>query len=114
MRFVLFYEHAEDYNYFTGEIAKELTGRGHEVFIHDLVNPSRPSYSMQEFMAFCERKVDAVICFNRAGIHNDTFINLWDMMDACALHVLVDRCGCILPWKSILANISSSAVMRST
>ena len=91
MRFVLFYEHAEDYNYFTAEIAKELTGRGHEVFIHDLVNPSRPSYSIQELMTFCARKVDAVVCFNRAGIHNDTFINLWDMMDACTLHILVDH-----------------------
>lgn len=91
MRFILFYEHAEDYNYFTGEIAQELAGRGHEVFIHDLVNPSRPSYSMQELMTFCERKVDVVVCFNRAGIHNDTFINLWDMMDACTLHILVDH-----------------------
>ena len=91
MRIVLFYEHAEDYNYFTGEIARELTGRGHDVFILDLSNLSRPFHSMQEFMAFCEQRVDAIVCYNRAGIHNDAFIDMWDTMGACTLHILVDH-----------------------
>lgn len=91
MRFVLFYESTESFNYFTDEIDKELTNRGHETFILDLLNPTKPSHSMQEFMAFCERKVDAIVCFNRAGIHNDTFIGLWDTMDACTLHILMDH-----------------------
>ena len=91
MRFVLFYESTESFNYFTDEIAKELAGRGHETFILDLINMTRPSHSMQELMTFCERKVDAIVCFNRAGIHNDTFISLWDTMDACTLHILMDH-----------------------
>lgn len=91
MRFILFYESTESFNYFTDEIEKELAGRGHDTFILDLLNLSRPSHSMQELMTFCERKVDAVICFNRAGIHNDTFIDLWNMMDACTLHILMDH-----------------------
>lgn len=91
MRFVLFYESTESFNYFTDEIAGELARRGHETFILDLINMTRPSHSMQELMTFCERKVDAIVCFNRAGIHNDTFINLWDTMDACTLHILMDH-----------------------
>lgn len=91
MRFILFYESTESFNYFTDEIAKELSSRGHETFILDLLNPSRPSHSMQELMTFCERRVDAVVCFNRAGIHTDTYIDLWNMMDACALHILMDH-----------------------
>ena len=91
MRFVLFYESTESFNYFTDEIAKELAKRGHDTFILDLLNPSRASHSMEELMSFCEQKVDAIVCFNRAGIHNDTFINLWDMMDACTLHILMDH-----------------------
>ena len=91
MRFVLFYESTESFNYFTDEIAKELTNRGHETFVLDLLNLSRPGHSTQELMTFCERKVDAVVCFNRAGIHNDTYIDLWDMMDACTLHILMDH-----------------------
>ena len=91
MRFILFYESTESFNYFSDEIAKELAKRGHETFILDLLNPSRASHSTEELMSFCERKVDAVICFNRAGIHNETFINLWDMMDACTLHILMDH-----------------------
>ena len=91
MRFVLFYESTESFNYFTDEIAGELARRGHETFILDLINMARPSHSMQELMTFCERKVDAIVCFNRAGIHNDTFIGLWDTMDACTLHILMDH-----------------------
>ena len=91
MRFILFYESTESFNYFTDEIAKELTNRGHDIFILDLLNLSRPSHSTQELMIFCEQKVDAVICFNRAGIHNDTYIDLWDMMDTCTLHILMDH-----------------------
>lgn len=91
MRFVLFYESTESFNYFTGEIAQELTRRGHDAFILDLLNPTRPSHSMQELMTFCGQKVDAVICFNRAGIHDDNYINLWNMMDACSLHILMDH-----------------------
>lgn len=91
MRFVLFYESTESFNYFTDEIAGELARRGHETFILDLINMTRPSHSMQDLMTFCERKVDAIVCFNRAGIHNDTFINLWDTMDACTLHILMDH-----------------------
>lgn len=91
MRFVLFYESTESFNYFTDEIAGELVRRGHETFILDLINMARPSHSMQELMTFCEQKVDAIVCFNRAGIHNDTFIGLWDTMDACTLHILMDH-----------------------
>lgn len=91
MRFILFYESTESFNYFTDEIANELTNRGHETFILDLLNPTEPSHSMQELMSFCEQKVDAVIVFNRAGIHNDTYIDLWNMMDACTLHILMDH-----------------------
>lgn len=91
MRFILFYESTESFNYFTDEIADELHKRGHDTFILDLLDPSRPSHSMQELMNFCEQKADAVICFNRAGIHNDIFINLWDTMDACTLHILMDH-----------------------
>ena len=91
MRFVLFYESTESFNYFTDEIANELDKRGHDTFILDLLNPTRPSHSMQEFTAFCERKVDAVVCFNRVGIHDDNYINLWNMMDACILHILMDH-----------------------
>lgn len=91
MRFVLFYESTESFNYFTDEIAAELAKRGHDTFILDLLNPTGPSHSMQELMIFCEKKVDAVICFNRVGIHDDNFINLWNMMDACTLHILMDH-----------------------
>lgn len=91
MRFILFYESTESFNYFTDEIAKELSNRGHDTFILDLINLTRPSHSMQEFMAFCENRVDAVICFARAGIHNDTFIDLWNTMDVCTLHILMDH-----------------------
>lgn len=91
MRFILFYESTESFNYFTDEIAGELAGRGHETFILDLVDPSKPCHSTEEFMTFCERNVDAVICFNRAGIHNDTFINLWDTLGAVTLHILMDH-----------------------
>lgn len=91
MRFILFYESTESFNYFTDEIAKELSNRGHDTFILDLINLTRPSHSMQEFMAFCEKHVEAVICFARAGIHNDTFIDLWNTMDVCALHILMDH-----------------------
>ncbi|MDD6810710.1 MAG: glycosyltransferase [Lachnospiraceae bacterium] len=91
MRFVLFYEATESFNYFTDEIAHELANRGHDTFILDLLNPAAPSHSMQELMSYCEQKVDAVICFNRAGIHNDTYIDLWNMMDACTVHILMDH-----------------------
>ncbi|MCH5259949.1 MAG: glycosyltransferase family 1 protein [Lachnospiraceae bacterium] len=91
MRFVLFYEVTESFNYFTDEIAKELARRGHDIFILDLIHPTGPSHSTQELMSFCERKVDAVVCFNRVGIHDDNYINLWNMMDACALHILMDH-----------------------
>lgn len=91
MRFVLFYESTESFNYFTDEIAKELTNRGHDTFILDLLNPNHTDHSMQEFMTFCGDKVDAVICFNRVGIHDDNYINLWNMMGACTLHILMDH-----------------------
>ncbi len=91
MRFVLFYESTESFNYFTDEIARELTARGHETFTLDLLDPARPEHSMEEFMTFCEKKPDAIVCFNRAGIHNDTFINLWDTLDVCTLHILMDH-----------------------
>lgn len=91
MRFVLFYESTESFNYFTDEIARELTGRGHEAFTLDLLQPSRSGHSMEEFMAFCEIRPDAVICFNRAGIHNDAYIDLWNSMGACVLHILMDH-----------------------
>lgn len=91
MRFILFYEATESFNYFTDEIAHELAERGHDTFILDLLNPATPSHSMQELMDYCGQKVDAVICFNRAGIHNDTYIDLWNMMDACTVHILMDH-----------------------
>lgn len=91
MRFVLFYESTESFNYFTDEIAKELESRGHETFILDLLNLTRPDHSMDGFMTFCAQKVDAVLCFNRAGIHNDTFIDLWDTLGAVTLHILMDH-----------------------
>ncbi len=91
MRFILFYESTESFNYFTDEIAKELQRRGHDTFILDLLDFGRPSHSMAELMTYCEQKADAVICFNRAGIHNDTFISLWNTMGACTLHILMDH-----------------------
>ena len=83
MRFVLFYESTESFNYFTDEIAKELSNRGHDTFILDLLNPSRPSHSMQGLMTFCSQKVDAIICFNRAGIHNDTDLCFGGYVSLC-------------------------------
>ena len=91
MRFVLFYEATESFNYFTDEIAKELSGRGHDTFILDLIDPSNPSHSMNDFMTFCAQKPDAAICFDRAGIHNDTFIQLWDSLGTVAVHILMDH-----------------------
>lgn len=91
MRFILFYESTESFNYFTDEIANELIRRGHEVFILDLLHPTAPSHSTSELMNFCSQKPDAVICFDRAGIHDDTYNALWDMMDTCVVHILMDH-----------------------
>jgi hypothetical protein len=91
MRFILFYVATESFNYFTDEIAKELADRGHDIFILDLAHMDAPGHSVQEFTAFCGQKVDAVICFDREGIHNDAFIDLWDTMDTCAVHILMDH-----------------------
>ena len=41
MRFILFYESTESFNYFTDEIAKELQRRGHDTFILDLLDFGR-------------------------------------------------------------------------
>ncbi len=91
MRFILFYEATESFNYFTDEIAKELNRRGHDTFILDLLHPRTPGHSMEEFMRFCGQRADAIICFNRVGIHNENYIDLWNTMDTCALHILMDH-----------------------
>lgn len=91
MRFVLFYEATESFNYFSDEIAAELRRRGHEAFLLDLLNADLPGHSLQEFTSFCNQKIDAVICIDRIGIHNDYYIDLWDLLDACAVNILMDH-----------------------
>lgn len=43
MRIVLFYSEEESFNYFTDQLVKEFTGRGHETFVLDLmaIDPQR-------------------------------------------------------------------------
>lgn len=91
MRFVLFYETTESFNYFTDEIADELHRRGHDTFILDLCNPHSPSHSLEEFASFCEQKINAVICFDRIGIHDNYYIDLWNLLNVCAINILMDH-----------------------
>ncbi|MCI9464242.1 MAG: glycosyltransferase family 1 protein [Lachnospiraceae bacterium] len=91
MRFVLFYETTESFNYFSDEIAAELRRRGHDAFILDLLHADAPLHSMQEFTAFCGQKVDAAICFDRIGIHNEHYIGLWNLLGTCAVNILMDH-----------------------
>ena len=91
MRFVLFYETTESFNYFSDEIAAELCRRGHDAFILDLLHADAPLHSMQEFTAFCGQKVDAAICFDRIGIHNEHYIGLWNLLGTCAVNILMDH-----------------------
>ncbi|MCM1156661.1 MAG: glycosyltransferase [Roseburia sp.] len=91
MRFVLFYETTESFNYFTDEIAAELHKRGHETFILDLAHPHAPAHSLEEFALFCEQKPDVSLGFDRIGIHDDYYINLWNLLDVCAVNILMDH-----------------------
>lgn len=91
MRFVFFHEATESFSYFSDEIAEELRRRGHETFTLDLLHPDLPNHSLQEFTVFCTKKIDAAICIDRIGIHNDYYINLWDLMGTCAVNILMDH-----------------------
>lgn len=91
MRFVLFYEATSSFNYFTSQIAEELADRGHEAFILDLLHTDAPAHSIQELTAFCARKIDAVISIDRIGIHDDYYINLWNLLGACSINILMDH-----------------------
>ena len=91
MRFVFFHEATDSFNYFSDEIAEELHRRGHETFTLDLLHTDLPNHSLQEFTTFCAEKIDVVICIDRIGIHNDYYINLWDLMGTCAVNILMDH-----------------------
>lgn len=91
MRFVLFYENINSFNYFVNQISEELRGRGHEAFILDLLHTDAPTHSLQELTAFCGQKIDAVISMDRIGIHNDYYINLWNLLGACCVNILMDH-----------------------
>ena len=91
MRFVFFHEETDSFNYFSDKIEEELRRRGHETFTLDILDTDLPNHSLQDFTAFCAEKIDAVICIDRIGIHNDYYINLWDLMGICAVNILVDH-----------------------
>lgn len=91
MRIVLFYSEEEAFNYFTDQLVKEFTARGHETFVLDLpaIDPQRPE-SYAEFAAFLSEKVDAVVCFDGLGAREDMFIEAWDRQDAVVVDILLD------------------------
>ncbi len=91
MRIVLFYSEEEAFNYFTDQLVKEFTARGHETFVLDLpaIDPQRPE-SYAEFAAFLSEKVDAVVCFDGLGTREDMFIEAWDRQDAVVVDILLD------------------------
>ncbi|MCM1387196.1 MAG: glycosyltransferase [Bacillus sp. (in: Bacteria)] len=91
MRFVLFHEYTSSFNYFISQIAEELQNRGHETFILDLLHTDAPGHSLQELTTFCTRKIDVVISIDRIGIHDDYYINLWNLLGACCVNILMDH-----------------------
>lgn len=92
MRIVLFYSGVESFNYFTDQIEKELKRRNHETFILDLQNPpARDPHSFANFARFAEGEIDAAIGFDRFGLNEDLFIELWDEKDAVAVNILMDH-----------------------
>lgn len=91
MRIILFYSGIESFNYFTNEIDNELKKRGIETYIWDLNERSQDSpHSYDGMLRFCEKGVDAVICFDRLGINEQVYKEFWNMLGSCVVNILMD------------------------
>ncbi len=86
MRIVLFRGPIESFNYFTGELEKTLSGLGHETFVLELERPE----AFGELSAFIAGGVDAVIAFDRIGLHEESYIALWDRLGALCINLFMD------------------------
>lgn len=91
MRIVLFYSGIESFNYFTDEINNELNRRECETYIWNLNETSAVSqHSYDGMLQFSEKGIDAVICFDRLGIHEPVLIEFWNMIGSCVVNILMD------------------------
>lgn len=91
MRIVLFYTETESFHFFTNQLDLELTRRGHETFILDLMNPPEADpHSYLNFMAFASRKIDLAICFDGMCFRNDTLIDIWNTLDTIVVDIFMD------------------------
>ena len=91
MRIILFYSGIESFNYFTDEIDNELKKRGCETYIWDLNAGSQNSpHSYDGMLQFCEKGVDAVICFDRLGVNEQVYKEFWNMLECCVVNILMD------------------------
>ena len=91
MRIILFYSLVESFNYFTDEINSELRKRACETYIWDLRETSQSGeHSYNGMLQFCEKNVDAVICFDRLGINESVYVEFWDSLGSCVVNILMD------------------------
>lgn len=91
MRIILFYSGVESFNYFTDEVSKELTKRGHETFIWDIHGDIiDKEQSFNEMLVFSEKGADLVICYDRLGINEKDYIKYWDMLGCIVINILLD------------------------
>jgi len=91
MRIVLFYSGIESFNYFTDELNNELKVRGCETYIWDLNEKSQDGpHSFDGMLKFCEKGVDAAICFDRLGVNEQVYKEFWNMLGCCVVNILMD------------------------
>lgn len=91
MRIALFYTDTESFNFFTDQLAREFTDRGHETFILDLMNPpANTPHSYVNFVTFASKKIDLAVCFDGMCIRDDILIGIWNAWGTIVADILMD------------------------
>lgn len=92
MRLILFYSGIESFNYYTDELMKELSKRGHTFFILDLRDAAASGphslYAMMDFIK--SGTVDAAIGYDQMTTISQDYCDLWNEYHIPVVSIYVD------------------------
>ncbi len=91
MRFILFYSGIESFNYYTDQIAEELSALQHETFILDLRDALHAKeHSLMDMENFMNSPVDAAIGYDQMPVTGPAFVDLWNEKHIPVISIFVD------------------------